>query len=138
MHGGLAKRLEDLPRQALLLDAPFAAGGVVLTRQKMIDVLTEERPHIVSVATRFLDEHRDMVVACAEAGASIFLEKPMCRTLAEADAMIAACEKHGKYPGMGGAYTEPLLSRYIEMGMRFILGGQDGQFIMSGGVARPT
>jgi predicted dehydrogenase len=57
-------------------------------------MLKKERPQIVSVATRFLDEHHDMVLACAEAGASIFLEKPMCRTLAEADAMIAACEKH--------------------------------------------
>ena len=58
------------------------------------EMLQKERPQIVSVATRFLDEHRDMVIACAEAGASIFLEKPMCRTLAEADEMIAACEKH--------------------------------------------
>ena len=57
-------------------------------------MLQKERPQIVSVATRFLDEHRDMVVACAEAGASIFLEKPMCRTLAEADEMVAACERH--------------------------------------------
>src|SRR5262249_6516352 len=54
----------------------------------------KERPQLVSVATRFLDEHRDMVVACAAAGAGIFLEKPICRTLAEADEMIAACEKH--------------------------------------------
>jgi predicted dehydrogenase len=57
-------------------------------------MLKKERPQIVSVATRFLDEHRDMVVACAGAGASIFLEKPMCRTLAEADDMVAACERH--------------------------------------------
>src|SRR5439155_3705707 len=57
-------------------------------------MLQKERPQIVSVATRFLDEHRDMVVACAEAGASIFLEKPMCRTLAEADEMVAVCERH--------------------------------------------
>jgi predicted dehydrogenase len=57
-------------------------------------MLKKERPHIVSVATRFLDQHRDMVVACAEAGASILLEKPMCRTLAEADDMVMACEKH--------------------------------------------
>ena len=35
-----------------------------------------------------------MVIACAEAGASIFLEKPMCRNLVEADEMVAACEKH--------------------------------------------
>jgi predicted dehydrogenase len=57
-------------------------------------MLAKERPRIVSVAPRFLDCHRDMVVACAEAGASILLEKPLCRTLAEADAMVAACERH--------------------------------------------
>lgn len=57
-------------------------------------MLQKERPQIVSVADRHLDLHRDMVIACAEAGASIFLEKPMCRTLAEADEMVAACEKH--------------------------------------------
>ncbi|MFO0968888.1 MAG: Gfo/Idh/MocA family oxidoreductase [Gemmataceae bacterium] len=58
------------------------------------DMLKKERPQIVSVADRHLDQHRDMVIACAEAGASVFLEKPMCRTLAEADEIIAACEKH--------------------------------------------
>ncbi|MCI0684881.1 MAG: Gfo/Idh/MocA family oxidoreductase [Gemmataceae bacterium] len=58
------------------------------------DMLKKERPQIVSVACRWLDPHRDMVIACAEAGSSVFLEKPMCRTLAEADEMMAACEKH--------------------------------------------
>jgi predicted dehydrogenase len=57
-------------------------------------MLDKEKPHIVSVADRHLDLHRDMVVACARAGASIFLEKPMARTLAEADEMIKACETH--------------------------------------------
>jgi predicted dehydrogenase len=57
-------------------------------------MLEKEKPQIVSVATRFLDQHRDMVVACARAGASIFLEKPMARTLAEADEMVKACETH--------------------------------------------
>ncbi len=57
-------------------------------------MLDKERPQIVSVAPRWLDCHRDMVIACAEAGASIFLEKPMCRTLVEADEMVRACERH--------------------------------------------
>lgn len=57
-------------------------------------MLAKERPQIVSVADRWLDRHRDMVVACAEAGASIFLEKPFCRTLEEADAMVTVCERH--------------------------------------------
>lgn len=58
------------------------------------EMLAKEKPQIVSVADRFLDLHRDMVIACAEAGTSIFLEKPLCRTLAEADEMIAVCDKH--------------------------------------------
>jgi predicted dehydrogenase len=57
-------------------------------------MLEKEKPHIVSVAPRWLDCHHDMVLACARAGAHVFLEKPMCRTLLEADAMIRACEMH--------------------------------------------
>jgi myo-inositol 2-dehydrogenase / D-chiro-inositol 1-dehydrogenase len=37
--------------------------------------------------------HRDVVVAAASAGKHVICEKPLARTLAEADAMIAACEK---------------------------------------------
>jgi predicted dehydrogenase len=58
------------------------------------EMLAKEKPQIVSVADRWLDLHRDAVVACAETGASVFLEKPMCRTLAEADDMVAACDSH--------------------------------------------
>jgi len=59
-------------------------------------MLDEVRPELVAVAPRYLDQHRDMVVAAAQCGArGIYLEKPMCRTLAEADEMVAACEKHG-------------------------------------------
>src|SRR5216117_4095831 len=54
------------------------------------EMLEKEKPQIVSVADRFLDAHKDMVLACARAGASVFLEKPMCRTLAEADEMVRA------------------------------------------------
>jgi predicted dehydrogenase len=57
-------------------------------------MLGKERPNIVSVCPRWLDAHRQLVVACAEHGASIFLEKPLCRTLEEADDMVAACERH--------------------------------------------
>src|SRR5438552_13804697 len=58
------------------------------------EMLDKEKPQIVSVADRYPELHRDMVVACAKAGASVFLEKPMARTLAEADEMVTACEMH--------------------------------------------
>ncbi len=57
-------------------------------------MLEKEKPQIVSVADRWPDCHRDMVLACAEHGASIFLEKPVSQTLQQADEMVAACEKH--------------------------------------------
>jgi len=56
-------------------------------------MLDETKPHIVAICPRWLDEHRDMAVAAAERGIHIYIEKPFCRSLAEADQIIAACEK---------------------------------------------
>jgi predicted dehydrogenase len=57
-------------------------------------MLDKEKPDIVAVAPRWLDAHCDMVVAAAERGCHIFMEKPICRTLEEADQMVTACERH--------------------------------------------
>jgi predicted dehydrogenase len=56
-------------------------------------MLEKERPQIVSVAPRWFDCHRDMVLACAKFGCHVFLEKPMCQSLEQADEMVAAFEK---------------------------------------------
>lgn len=50
--------------------------------------------------------------------------------------MIAACRKYNKFPGMAGIYNEAIMPRYIEMGARFILSGQDAAFLMAGAVQR--
>lgn len=56
-------------------------------------MLDKERPQVVTVAPRWLDCHRDMVMAGAEFGCHVLMEKPFARTLAEADEMVAAMEK---------------------------------------------
>lgn len=57
-------------------------------------MLAEAKADIVAIGPRHVDQHRDMVVAAAEASArGIYIEKPLCRTPAEADEMVAACEK---------------------------------------------
>lgn len=59
-------------------------------------MLADVRPDIVAICMRQLDCHAEMAIAAAEAGVKgIFLEKPFVRTLAEADAVIAACSKAG-------------------------------------------
>jgi 2-keto-3-deoxy-L-rhamnonate aldolase RhmA len=50
--------------------------------------------------------------------------------------VIAACRKHGKHPGMGGVYEPRLMEKYVGMGMRFILSGNDLSFLMAGARAR--
>ncbi|HYC64326.1 MAG TPA: aldolase/citrate lyase family protein [Reyranellaceae bacterium] len=39
--------------------------------------------------------------------------------------VVEACRKHGKWPGMGGAYSEEMLKVYTGMGMKLILAGND-------------
>ena len=51
---------------------------------------------------------------------STWLDRKLCITVT-----TDACRKHGKWPGMGGAYSEELLSLYIGKGMKFILAGND-------------
>ena len=50
--------------------------------------------------------------------------------------MIAGARKHGKFPGMAGVYNETLMPRYIEMGARFVLSGQDAAFMAAGAAQR--
>jgi 4-hydroxy-2-oxoheptanedioate aldolase len=50
--------------------------------------------------------------------------------------MIDACRKHKKHPGMAGIYTESIMQRYIEMGVRFVLGGGDAALLMGAALSR--
>ena len=57
-------------------------------------MLAREKPQFVVVAPRWLDGHKDMILACAEHGVlGIFCEKPLAPDLASCDAIIAACER---------------------------------------------
>ena len=50
--------------------------------------------------------------------------------------VIDACQRAGKWPGMGGCYIDDLLRRYIAIGMRMVLGGNDLPFLMAGATER--
>jgi predicted dehydrogenase len=57
-------------------------------------LLDDAKPDIVSICQRWLDKHCEVAVAAAERGIHVYMEKPMCRTLEEADQMVAACDKY--------------------------------------------
>ena len=52
--------------------------------------------------------------------------------------LLAACRKHGKFPGMGGLYSPELLQRYIGMGVRLVLAGSDFSLLMQAAGARAS
>jgi 4-hydroxy-2-oxoheptanedioate aldolase len=52
------------------------------------------------------------------------------------ETVIAACRKHNKWPGMGGVDAEELMQKSIGMGMRLVLAGSDGGFLMAGASRR--
>ena len=47
------------------------------------------------------------------------------------DTVVAACRKHGKWPGLGGVYGRELMQRYIGRGMRFVLAGNDISLLLN-------
>lgn len=58
------------------------------------------------------------------------------RVLKAYDTVIAACTKHGKWPGMGGVGTEDAMARYIKRGVRFVLCGNDLILMMAAATSR--
>jgi 4-hydroxy-2-oxoheptanedioate aldolase len=53
------------------------------------------------------------------------------RVVAAIDSVVRACQKHGKWPGLGGVYGKDLARRYIGRGMRFVLAGNDLSLLLS-------
>ena len=52
------------------------------------------------------------------------------------DKVISACRANGKFCGLGGIYDQELCGKFIRMGARFILSGNDLAFLMAGARAR--
>jgi predicted dehydrogenase len=55
-------------------------------------MIEKEQPQIVAVCPRWIDRHHAMVMFCVERGIHVYMEKPFCRTLEEADQIVRQCE----------------------------------------------
>ena len=112
-------------------------------------MLKQVRPDVVALAPRFVDEHRDMLLACAAAGVrGVYMEKPCCRTPAEADEILAACERarmkvavahrnrwHPVLPTLQKLVAEGRLGRVLEVrtrGKEDQRGGAEDLFVLGG------
>jgi predicted dehydrogenase len=75
-------------------------------------LLRVEQPDVVSVCSQS-PEKAEITVAAAEAGVrAIVVEKAMATSMAEADAMIAACEQHGVFLAVNHPFRfSPMMRR---------------------------
>lgn len=60
------------------------------------EMLAREEADIVSVCPRWTDCHLEMVLACLEAGAHVYCEKPMTWNLADGDRIAQRADKLGR------------------------------------------
>jgi predicted dehydrogenase len=56
------------------------------------DMFAKEKLDVAAVCPRWIDQHHDMLIAAAEAGCHVYMEKPFCRTLKECDAVVNALD----------------------------------------------
>jgi len=95
----------DLPETQIVGVADADATGLAAAQKKLkvkkgfadyAQMLKALKPDIAAIGPRHIDQHRDMILAAIEAGVKgIYMEKPFCRSLAEADEIIAACKAKG-------------------------------------------
>jgi predicted dehydrogenase len=74
--------------------APAAARSHALRQYADYrEMLAKEEPDLVCIAPRCTDEHHAMALAALRVGAHVYLEKPITRTLAEADELLELADR---------------------------------------------
>jgi predicted dehydrogenase len=80
------------------------------------DMLAKEKLDIVAICPRWIDQHHDMLIAAAEAGCHVYMEKPFCRTLKECDAVVNALDmRHLKLGIAHVSQYSPVLATVVKV-----------------------
>ena len=81
-------------------------------------MLAVERPDITVVASREIGDHLDMVLAAAEAGSHIYLEKPIAASPLQVERMMGACQ----YPtALPRNYNRDRMPKLVPLRIEFAL-----------------
>jgi len=59
------------------------------------EMLAQEKLDVVAICPRWVDQHHDMIVAAAQAGCHIYMEKPFCPSLLQCDNAIKELDQRG-------------------------------------------
>jgi predicted dehydrogenase len=94
--------MKDQPKLKLVAVADEDAKGRAAAARRLgverayldyREMLDNEKPQFVAVAPRWVDRHKEMILACVERGIHVLAEKPLAPDLGQADAIVSACER---------------------------------------------
>jgi predicted dehydrogenase len=130
---GLDRVYADMPEVEVVAVADPDAEGLAAVGERIgverryadyREMLEKEEVELVNVCPRVVTPHAEMVIAAAESGArGIFCEKPLAASLAEADAMLAACEQQNVKVVVAHRRANP----YEQYGKQLVDTGEIGQ-----------
>ena len=72
-----------------------AKAGITNLYADYREMLAKEKPDLVAIGPRWVDQRVDMVEAACDAGCHIYIEKPLAGSLADADRVLDACKRAG-------------------------------------------
>jgi predicted dehydrogenase len=90
------------------------------------EMLDKEKPDILCICTRWLDQHHAMIMAALDRGIHVLTEKPLCRTLAEADEIVQKSQM--THALVAVAHTTHY-SPKLEVAKRFVAEGRLGRVL---------
>ncbi len=100
----------------------------------LVTVMLESERGIANAADiAAVDGVHVLMIGTGDLTAELGLQgQPDHATIVEAYRTVGeACARHGKWLGMGGVGSDELMGRYIGMGVRFVLAGNDLGFTMA-------
>ena len=101
-------------------------NGAAKTYPDYRRMLAEEKPYILAICQRWIDQHHEMLLAAADAGCHVYIEKPFWRMLGESDDVVPEMEmRHLK---LGIAYVSQY-SPVLEVVVSLIRNGVIGDIL---------
>ena len=134
-HRSAAGAMAQLAFRAM----PLAESSKLVNEQTMVVIMLESPQAIDNADAIAAIEGVDVLLIgsndlCMEMGIPQQFDSPQLHGAMEK--VVEACRKHGKHPGFGGVYDEVNATKFVQLGMRFILSGGDLPIFMAGASKR--
>lgn len=122
--------------------APAMAEAQRAINDEILTVVMVESPEAVRNATAIaaVDGIDVLLIGTSDLSSELGIAGQMGhRQIIDAYRAVGeACAKHGKVLGMGGVYDEENAARYVGMGAKFVLTGNDHSYMLMGGEIRSS